>query len=315
MRFKNKLKIYLIWCIIFCVMMPVMQPILAYAESADVKVNVSGIETTLSVRPYINDLGLMADAREIAEAYGLQYQFDSNQKSFRITDDVRGDIVLMHNAGEFYSGKNKFPCEPYFYLENTIPMIEVGFFCEMFDTSYVYDEKTNTIFIEKGKIDENIAKIKINDRILSMYYEPFKGEYGLMVGAEDISKAYGLDYAFDSESKTATLSDTKHGDVILTDGATDFHSGERVFECLPYFRVVNDIPFIEVGFFCTMYGQDYQYDEETKTLELYEKQEQLMLFASINGGTVSGKISYTSEMVSDELQVQLVMHPYNLRTG
>ena len=312
MRFKNKMKIYMIWCVIFCIMMPVMQPILAYAESADTKINVSGIEMTLSVQPYINDLGLMIDAREIAEAYGLQYQFDSNQKSFRITDDVHGDILLMHNADEFYSGKNKFQCEPYFYVENTIPMIEVGFFCTMFDASYEYDEKTNTIFIKK-EIDKGIAKIKINDRISSMYYEPFKGEYGLMVGAKDISRAFGLGYAFDSRSGTATLSDTQHGDVILTDGATVFQSGESVFECLPYFYVVNEAPFIEAGFFCEMYGIDYQYNEETKTLELFDKQEQIMLFAANDSSTVSGKISYTSEMMVDELQVQLVMRPYYMR--
>lgn len=312
---KPKLQKALVWCVVFCLVFPITLPILSYAENANITVNIDGMVTPLSIQPYTNDLGLMVDAREITEAYGLSCEFDSEQKSFTITNEPHGNIILMHNATKFYSGENEFPCEPYFYVENTIPMIELGFFCAMFDASYEYNQSSNTIFITREKIRDDIAKIKFNDTITSLYHQPFQGEFGLMVSAEEIAKAFGLKYAFDKENKAATLSDELHGDVILKDQATTFRSGENEFDCLPYFYLVNETPFIDVGFFCEMYGADFQYDENTKMLELFEtanlseiNQNQIMPMSTES--YLSGNVLFAPGVSMEQLKVNLVLQTF-----
>lgn len=159
--FFKQCKAIVIWCVALCLLLPSAMPILAWADSDIPTIIVRDREFELSAAPYTNELGVMVDARDIIRAFEYGYRFDSENKSLEIFADGYGTVTLMHNATEFLRDDFKFECLPYFYVENGIPMIETGFFCEMFNSSYKYDGH-NLITIDK---DIPIADVSKNDDI------------------------------------------------------------------------------------------------------------------------------------------------------
>ena len=127
----NKRKI-LSWIVVLCIMMPMIVPVLAYAQTGDGVISVNEQEYAMSVSPEINELGLMVSAKDITSAFSLEYDFDSENKAFEIYDDKHGKIILMHNATTFYSGENIYECNPYFYVKNGEPFVELGFLLNLY---------------------------------------------------------------------------------------------------------------------------------------------------------------------------------------
>lgn len=142
-------KKYLCLFLAFVMVLPFTVSMLSYAQGGIPIMEIDGEQFELSLSPYENSLGLMISAEDAADAFSLSHNFDTENKAFIITDETHGKIVLMHNATRFYSGSNIFDCLPYFYVENGVPMVEIGFFCEMFNSSYDYDKHENTITVFK----------------------------------------------------------------------------------------------------------------------------------------------------------------------
>ena len=155
MIFKQS-KFIVIWSVVICLLLPIAMPILVMADSTVATIIVQDKEFELSTAPYTNELGVMVNVEDVARAFSYGYRFDSENKLFEIFADGYGKVTLMHNATEFFSGSSKFECLPYFYVENGIPMIEIGFFCEMFNSSYEYDgQNLITIYKDIPKADIN----------------------------------------------------------------------------------------------------------------------------------------------------------------
>ena len=98
----------------------------------------------MSVLPKDTEYGTAVSAIDICEATGLEYEVDAVNMAFYIYDENRGTVILVHNATQFASGDELYDCLPYFFYTNGEPMIDVGFFCEMFNAEYIHDPYFNT---------------------------------------------------------------------------------------------------------------------------------------------------------------------------
>ena len=58
--------------------------------------------------------------------------------------------------------------------------------------------------------------------------EPYESEQGLMANAKERASAFGLDSSFDAEYKAFTMTDDKHGEVMLVHNATQFSSNGNI---------------------------------------------------------------------------------------
>lgn len=307
------------WIIIFCMIVPMLIPVFAFAQTDDGVISVDGQAYAMSVMPEIDELGIMVSAKDAADAFSLEYDFDSENKAFEIYDEAHGKIVLMHNATMFYSGESVYECAPYFYVRNGEPMVEIGFFCNMFAASYEYEEEGNKIIVDRNKISDDVAKVKYNGNVTPLYMEPMKKEYGLLARTEDLANCFGLDYEYDETGKTAVLTDENGDSVELTDGASSFKSSCGEFECGTFFNVINDMPMVEVGFFCDLYGVSYEYDEETKTLSIFDEMtmtekfddEAFELFSS--DAIISGNVNYPEGAPSGGMNVKLILQQTGTR--
>lgn len=308
----NKKKI-LSWIVILCMMIPMLVPVLAYAQTSEGVISVNEQEFSLSVPPEINELGLMVSAKDISSAFSLEYAFDSENKAFEIYDDKHGTIILMHNATTFYSGENIYECNPYFYVKNGEPFVEVGFFCNMFASSYDYNKEENKIVIYKDKISDNVAKLDFNGVVTPLYLEPVRTECGLNARVEDLSNCFDIKYNYNESTKTVVLTNEKGEEIELVDGANTFKSIYGEFECGAFFNVINSVPMIEVGFFCDLYGASYEYNDETKTLTIFENttMEEKISNESMEllgyDSSVSGHIKYPVGAPKGGLDVKLVL--------
>ena len=235
-----------------------------YAENAD-SIVYGGENYSMSITPYIGENGLMVSVADMADALSLNYEFDSENKSLKIYKEDGKNIVLMHNATEFVIGEKNYECLPYFYVENGVPMVEIGFAGALIGVAYSYDEETNCISLEKK---EDTAIAITDGKVAMLGTKPFEDENGINVEVEGLAKSFGLDYAFDEVSGTVVLYDEKFGEVTLTDGATKFTSAAGEFECEPKFVVVDGVPTIEIGFFSSMYYALYNYDIQNGVLIL-----------------------------------------------
>jgi len=139
-------------CIVFCMMCSQLFSIMSYAENSFTTLRVGEQSIQLAVQPSETDLGIMIGAEEITEAFGMSYTFDATAGSFTITDQSYGTVAFMHNATTYSMNGSTHNCQPYFYVSNTIPMIELGFFCDIFGISYQYDEANNTIYADRSTV-------------------------------------------------------------------------------------------------------------------------------------------------------------------
>ena len=268
MSINKNARTFSAYVVLVCMLMTLMSPILAYAEVNDATFVSDGAVYTASIAPYQNDMGLMASALDLAEVFGYSADFDSESKSIEIEAEEYGKVVLMHNATEFYSNGAVYPCAEYFYSENNVPMVEVGFFTTMFGASYSYDADTNTITIDKNKLSENTAKVTTGDVTVPLYIEPFMGEYGLTTSVNDLAKVIGAEITIDPETYDAVLTDDTKGEIYLTNKGETFTSDFGTFDCLPMYYAEEGVPMIALDFFCALYGISYRYDEATKTLSI-----------------------------------------------
>lgn len=172
---KTKHHALIIWCVVISLILPIALPVLASADIGNTLIKIGGVSREVSLEPYENDLGLMVKANDISEAFGYDYSFDDGNKAFEIIGGAYGKVTLMHNATKFYSGEHEFECKPYFYVENGVPMVEAGFFCEMFNSSYEYDEENKIIEIFKDMPkytlanDDEIAEYEENQSKISLF--------------------------------------------------------------------------------------------------------------------------------------------------
>lgn len=307
---SENVKKEVVWMLLICLLLPAVLPILAFADSGAWSMKCGDTVVGLSVEPYKNDMGLMVSAQDAAKAFSLAYEFDSGNKAFTITEEQGRKVVLMHNATQFYSGEKIYDCAPYFYVENTIPMVEMDFFCKLFGSSYEVME--NEIVIYKNKLSDDVARLTAGDTTMPLYIEPHRTEVGLVAGVEDLAKAFGLSYSYDSENKSVVLNDAAHGDVVLNDGAEEFTSSAGTFSCPPFFFTENDVPVIELGFFCEMYDAEYSYDEENKHLFIGKGRAEMVQ----NGGislmsspdtTISGAVIYADGAPVGGFDVDLML--------
>ena len=282
-RRQMKMKKQLALLISICMIAVSINPMLVTVDS---KINTGEEFVELSTEPYENEYGLMANAIELAQMFSLAYEFDKENKAFIIYDDLHGEIMLMHNATKFYSGDRVYPCQPYFYVENDVPMIETGFFCDMFMSSYEYDKDTGKIRVNVGEIREDRAKLIKNGNVMPLYISPFYDTYGLMVSAEDIAKAFGITYKFDGNNAVFD------GIYEFEDRAQYFFADGEKIEYYPCFKVEDEMGFIEVGFFADLFGYGYTYDEETHTVEIAEK----FSLMGEESPAISGTIQYNGSL-------------------
>lgn len=317
MKTSKNTRNFLLWTIVLSIIFPMLMPVFVYADNSTSKLIVNNTEYSLSLEPYENDMGLMVAAEDISKAFSFEYAFDAENKVFTIEDGVHGKVILMHNATQFYSGERTYSCAPYFYVENSVPMIETGFFCNMFGASYSYDKETKCISIVKDKLSDNIARVNVNDEITPLYITPFKNELGLITGIEDLARAFGVKYTYNETNETAVLSDDMHGDVILKNGAESFTSNAGEFKCSPFFFTENNVPLIEVGFFCELYGAGYKYDDVLKTIYIEKGAFSEQTGAIIRDDTdaslmdtnaiLSGTVTYSKGAPSNGLNVDLIL--------
>ncbi|MBO4897142.1 MAG: Ig-like domain-containing protein [Clostridia bacterium] len=317
---RSKVRVILAWTVALCMLLPFAAPVLSYADDGNWVLESGENVIELQIAPYENSFGLMVNAEDLAEAFELEYAFDSENKAFSMTDDSHGEIVLMHNATQFYSGDKTYECAPYFYVENGIPMIETGFFCKMFSSSYEIVD--NRIILHKGVLSDSIAKISVDGNEMPLYIEPFETELGLIVGLEDLAKAFGLEYCFYADDNSSVITDEKHGNVVLNDKAETFTSNAGEFECKPYYFVGDGIPFIEIGFFCEMYDVSYNYDEDSKLLTIekdipFSPKEQPDTTdgseVSLMNPVLSGRLSYSKGAPKGGLAVNLCLQQIGTR--
>ena len=157
MKIFGELKKHISLIIAFAIVFPGVMPILAYAEQQPI-LEYNGSVITASVSPYEGEYGLMADARDAAALLSLEYRENKNDKTFTFVTQDYGEVVLSHYASEFSSGGRTFECMPYFYYQNTVPMIEIGFVCELFGKEYEYDETSGSITVnDKAVLSGNDA--------------------------------------------------------------------------------------------------------------------------------------------------------------
>ena len=128
---------------------PFAVPVLAYAQSDVPLIQVGNVKHVLSLAPYQDELGLMVSAEDATKAFGMGFDYNNEDRTFTIHSPKHGAVILSHNATAFKSGENVFECLPYFFVKNGTPLVEMGFFCEMFNSSYEYDESINKIILYK----------------------------------------------------------------------------------------------------------------------------------------------------------------------
>lgn len=177
------------WLVVLCMIIPMLVPVLSYAQTDDGKITVNGICYSLSVMPEKTELGLMVSAIDMADAFCLEYVFDSENKLFEIYDETRGEILLMHNATIYYIGEDVYDCLPYFYLRNGEPLIEAGFFCDLFGAAYEYDENTKELTVVNDAAEQNTSE---NDVMLMSVESVLSGEITCPQGAPDGGLSVGV---------------------------------------------------------------------------------------------------------------------------
>ncbi len=167
MHFKLNTKKLMIWLVVLCMVISMLVPVLSYAQTDGGKITVNGNSYPLSVMPEKTELGLMVSAKDMSNAFSLEYAFDSENKVFEIYDNDRGKIVLMHNATIYYIGENAYECSPYFYIRNGEPLIEAGFFCDLFGVAYEYDENTKELTVINYAAVQNAVSLMSVGSVLS----------------------------------------------------------------------------------------------------------------------------------------------------
>ncbi|MBQ6893749.1 MAG: S-layer homology domain-containing protein [Clostridia bacterium] len=115
--------------------------------------------------------------------------------------------------------------------------------------------------------DENVPKILIDGSEYILSAEPYTTETGLMVGAEDIAKALDLDYTFDLATKSFTVNHKAY-DVVFMHNAKHFFIDGTAYNAGTVFYLKNDVPMIEIGTICKVFGAYYTYDSNSKQILL-----------------------------------------------
>lgn len=319
MNISNK-KAMLSLLIVFCMVLPVLSPVLTYAEDYGTVLCVEDKEFYLSESPLQNDLGIMVSAKVLANAFYLDYSFDEENKAFEMYDDIHGKIVLMHNATVFYSGENIYKCAPFFYVSNGEPLVEIGFFCNMFMSSYTYDYENNKLVIERGTLADDVASVMYNGKETPLLVTPRETENGLETDLPGLAAALGIECKIDGD--TAFLSNQDDETVRLKSGATTFTSTFGEFDCGSFFNIVNDIPVINIAFFCDLYGICYTYDKESKTVnlsdemtmyEMCEEEQNAMTVNALSETYLSGSITYDQPAPKGGYTVKLILQQVGYR--
>ena len=315
MSFNTNKKAYCAYAVLMCMVLTLMSPIFAYAQANDATIVSDGEVYTLTVKPYENNLGLMASALDLANVFGFNANYDAENKSIEIESEKHGKVVLMHNATEFYSNGTVYPCAQYFYAENGVPMAEVGFFTNMFTSSYEYNADANQITIYKNKLSDSVAKVIAGDVTVPLYIAPFNSEYGLATSIKDLAKAIGANIAIDEATLDATLTNDTKGTIYLKNNGTSFTSDFGTFECSPAYFDINGVPVITLNFFCVLYGISYTYDKDTKTVLINKELNQAELDKSfchepelslLSVSNFSGTLAF-EEVPEDGMNVKVIV--------
>ena len=142
------------WIVVLSMIIPMLLPMTAFA--AEQSMILIGEESYPLSYLDESDIGISVNAKDISKAFGLQYDFDTETKSFEILSEEYGKIVFMHNATAFYMGDKIYESEPYFYVRNNVPFVTLDFFCNLFMSSYSLED--NNVVIENGVIGDDTAK-------------------------------------------------------------------------------------------------------------------------------------------------------------
>ncbi len=274
---------------------------------------VDGESKTLDVLPMETEYGIALSAIDLCEIMGFGYELDTENKAFYIYAEDYEDVILVHNATEFASGDNVYPCLPYFYYTNGEPMVDVAFFCEMYNCEYNYDSACVSFeLVPAAKEEKAEAYVVFDGEKKPLSIVPFKDEIGLSTSAEDMANAFGIDYSYDEKNGAVLLYDEEKGELVLDIDLTHFSSKDGEFDCAPFLTLDDDgIPVVEIGIFCKLFGAEYEYDEETKTVTVYrhtikddkgtfEDEASLM-----SGGTLSGKVMSCVGPFEEDTDVEL----------
>lgn len=308
----------MLYIVLLSLIMPMLLPVFAYAYDAQPVIIADGNEYHLTTQPTKNEIGLMVDAREISEAFLFDYSFNPTQKTFEIYNDTHGIVTFGHNATVFYSGNNEYNCKPFFYVQNGIPMVDAGMFCDMFEASYTYNEAANEIVIETGKISDNLPKINVDGEISPLFIEPFEAKDGFTTDLLSLASALNIEYSFESE-ETIKLYNEEKGNVYLTDSASSFESDLGTFDCAPLFFIEHGVPLISIRFFCELFDFSYEYDKDIKMLTIHtdvtlaEAEENTVETMSTYDATISGTVYYKDGAPSGGTQVQLILQEVGYR--
>lgn len=114
--------------------------------------------------------------------------------------------------------------------------------------------------------DDGNWNLTVGEKTNALSVAPYENDLGLMVNAEDLTKALSLDYEFDSQNKCFTIHDDVLGKIILMHNATQFYSDDKIYDCAPYFYIENGVPMVEANFFCNVLGASIDCNEDKRKL-------------------------------------------------
>ncbi len=305
MKIKNtitKILASAITCAIILQSTPVFSVV---ASEMNATISIDGKITSLTVEPYENKMGIMVNAADMCDAFSMEYSTDSDALAFYIDDPVNGKVVFMHNATQFFSGDKIYDCRPYFYFENGVPMVEVGFFCDLYRASYEYDSESATLSVDRNSCRISEANAHYNGKSIPLCVYPTDDEFGTSTGLSDLCKLIGAKVSYDNINKTATITkDTKT--IVLVEESDSFVIGNKKYGCEKCYRKLGGAYVIEIGFFCSLFGLVYEYDELTCTLDMYDDMTSTLRKDAF--GSVSGRITLADGVSDDSLEVVLYLN-------
>ena len=104
MIFSRETKKCVVWMVLVCICTIVSMPMFLYAENGAYSIVIDDNTYELANEPYENYMGLIVNAEELANAFGIEYVFDDTYKSFELVCEDTS-VLLMHEATHYYKGE------------------------------------------------------------------------------------------------------------------------------------------------------------------------------------------------------------------
>ncbi|MBE6606257.1 MAG: hypothetical protein E7635_04400 [Ruminococcaceae bacterium] len=210
MRIIKKMKMLVSILTVICMISVNLTPIFAEGTMTPYSLVVNETAIELLREPEQNEMGLMLSAKEILDAVDIKYEHDEDLDSFEIFVND-SSIMLMHNATHYYIDEEPVDCQPYFTVAD-VPLIEIGFLCELIDYEYEHKIDERVIILTKLNTDtyeivEENSKTENKDEYENPNISSVEKESNtdLVDEADDTDTTESVE---DTETDTSTEEDT-----------------------------------------------------------------------------------------------------------